>query len=184
MSPTEAWTAKVEAGVMGAWWGRAAEQLNLPGAQSRAWETELPGWTSNAFNKYFLNQVSATIRQALLDTETAKVNERLKPGSTQVRGRAEPTSTTAKCRRVWTRGSAVSSGLCLSSSAPLCWLHFQALSHLPGKREALVSTGSGRRVPGEDTARPGLAPMLSAEPITEAVGVKYLVTWPGPHVRL
>lgn len=129
MSLTEAWTAKVEAGVMGAWWGRAAEQLNLPGAQSRAWETELPGWTSNAFNKYFLNRVSATIRQALLDTETAKVNERLKPGSTQVRGRAEPTSTTAKCGRVWTQGSAVSSGLCLSSSAPLCWLHFQAISH-------------------------------------------------------
>lgn len=42
------------------------------------------------------------------------------------------------------------------------------------EREALVPTGSGRRVLGEGPTGPGLAPMLSPEPSTEATGMGYL----------
>lgn len=48
------------------------------------------------------------------------------------------------------------------------------LSHLPGKTEALVLTSSGRFGP--------LA--LCPAPVTKALEMEYLVTWPGPHTYL
>lgn len=74
---------------------------------------------------------------------------------------------------------------CLFSSAPLSVLA-PSSSHSAtflGK-EALISTGSGRRVPEKDTVWPGLAPKLSPEPVTEALGMRYFVTLPGPHACL
>lgn len=71
--------------MLGAWLGRAGEQLSLTGAWTRELEIKLSGRTPDAFNKYFLNYISAITCQALLDTEIAKVNERSKRTETKLK---------------------------------------------------------------------------------------------------
>ena len=75
-------------------------------------------------------QQSATLGQALLDPETAKVNERWKPSSTQLRGKDQLSSAGMLAPRPqpWPQGSV------FPAWPLLCRLHSPVLRHLPGKR--------------------------------------------------
>ena len=109
-------------------------------------------------------QQSATLGQILLDPETAKVNERWKPSSAQLRGKDYPTSTIAKCWHVGTQASAMASGLCLSSLAPPVPAPFSG-AQTPSWKEGLLFPLA---VAGESQGKTRL--QCPVEPVMEATG--------------